>query len=105
MKKRDGSEYLYSKRFTRHNHKSNPLFRKFSPKASQATAPDKPPSEMYDVETIQMLNSCKQQFKLLNKQASEILSKENNLSELMDNMTSNLKTLNKQSIVYQKEYL
>lgn len=68
MKKRDGTEYLYSKRFTRHNYKSNPLFRKSFPKENQSrNAGFKPAVETYDAETIQMLNSCKKQFKLLNK--------------------------------------
>lgn len=65
MKKRDGTEYLYSKRFTRHNYKSNPVFRehnlfkKSAPKESYQRSAGKPVVEVYDAETIQMLNSCK----------------------------------------------
>lgn len=51
MKKRDGTEYLYSKRFTRHNYKINPVFRKSAgiTKDNHRTAKI---VETYDAETI-----------------------------------------------------
>lgn len=52
MKKKDGTEYLYSKRFTRHNYKVNPLFRKTGDMNQNTKSASKPVVESYDAETI-----------------------------------------------------
>ena len=58
-----------------------------------------------DEECMRVLESCQDKFEDLNRKAVQVLEKEQRLNSFLDQMTSDLKLLNSESIYCQDQYL